>query len=318
MTANGRMPEWVSFICSEIAYGFDDLDDLNRVIPVTALRRAAIPFPAAFLAAKAHQSYRRRGGAKSATLPDFFIGAHALVDRLTIVTRDARRYAQAFPSVRLLSPEGAGPQVGCPEWTLALVPGVIPLSLAKAALALATHIGHVTARRFTHRYDSFRVGRISQGRPRVDTEAFCCEHRVLVGPKKYEVPTVGVRLVRDEFVHGSGVIFTARVFVAIGHDYDLHRSGPGVFRETGESLSERSHRHSNGVVESRAPAGIKGNDDIGCRRHRIHVLDLVIEDHYVDSKQAGLGSLLSDQLLQAADHVISDVRHGSRAVDDEE
>jgi len=108
MTANGRMPEWVSFICSEIAYGFDDLDDLNRVIPVTALRRAAIPFPAAFLAAKAHQSYRRRGGAKSATLPDFFIGAHALVDRLTIVTRDARRYAQAFPSVRLLSPLGSG------------------------------------------------------------------------------------------------------------------------------------------------------------------------------------------------------------------
>lgn len=65
---------------------------------------ASVPLGGAFLAAKAHESYRRRGGPRVATLPVFLIGAHAVVDGLTIVTRDARRHRQAFPDVRLVTP----------------------------------------------------------------------------------------------------------------------------------------------------------------------------------------------------------------------
>ncbi len=91
-------------IYAEIAAGFADLRQLDEFVPPSSFKRSAIPYPAAYLAGRAHQGYRRRGGVRAATLPDFFIGAHALVEGLTIVTRDARRYRDAFPQVRVVAP----------------------------------------------------------------------------------------------------------------------------------------------------------------------------------------------------------------------
>lgn len=92
-------------VFSEVAVGFDDLEELDARIPAAILRRTPLPFGAAFLAAKAHQAYRRRGGTRLATLPDFYIGAHAVVDGLTLVTRDPRRYRASYPTIRLITPE---------------------------------------------------------------------------------------------------------------------------------------------------------------------------------------------------------------------
>jgi predicted nucleic acid-binding protein len=66
--------------------------------------RASLPWEAAFLAAKAFVRHRRRGGTKTGALPDFFIGAHAAVAGLTLLTRDARRYRTHFPKLRLIAP----------------------------------------------------------------------------------------------------------------------------------------------------------------------------------------------------------------------
>ncbi len=38
-------------------------------------------------------------------LPDFFIGAHAETDGLTLFTRDVARYRTYFPSVKLIAPK---------------------------------------------------------------------------------------------------------------------------------------------------------------------------------------------------------------------
>ena len=63
-----------------------------------------VPREALFLASKAHLAYRRRGGSRTTGLPDFFIGAHAQVLGIAILTRDQGRYKTYFPSVPLICP----------------------------------------------------------------------------------------------------------------------------------------------------------------------------------------------------------------------
>ena len=75
----------------------EKLDDLGIIV-------TSIPRQAAFLAGKAYAQYRRQGGTKGNVLPDFFIGAHATILGCPLLTRDTRRYAAYFPSVRLIAP----------------------------------------------------------------------------------------------------------------------------------------------------------------------------------------------------------------------
>ena len=69
---------------------------------------APIPQSALFLAGKAFMRYRSAGGIRTGVLPDFFIGAHADVERLPLLTRDARRYRHLFPTAALIAPENEG------------------------------------------------------------------------------------------------------------------------------------------------------------------------------------------------------------------
>jgi len=74
---------------------------LARLNPV----REALPFTAAYQAGLAHQRYRRAGGQRERTLPDFLIGAHASVRSHRLLTRDAARYRTYFPALDIISPE---------------------------------------------------------------------------------------------------------------------------------------------------------------------------------------------------------------------
>jgi predicted nucleic acid-binding protein len=91
-------------IFAELSVRYDEMEALDRVLPDTYFTRAALPWEAAFLAAKAFSRYKRRGGAKSSPLPDFLIGAHAAVTGMTLLTRDARRYRTYFPKLKILAP----------------------------------------------------------------------------------------------------------------------------------------------------------------------------------------------------------------------
>jgi hypothetical protein len=92
-------------IYAEVSIGFDRMEDLDAALPENLIERRPIPLEAAFLAGKCFVKYRGRGGQKRSTLPDFFIGAHAAVEKMTLVTRDASRYRTYFPRLRLISPE---------------------------------------------------------------------------------------------------------------------------------------------------------------------------------------------------------------------
>jgi hypothetical protein len=91
-------------IFAEVSIRFGRIEDLDAALPATDLERLPLPFEAAFLAGKAFLRYRRRGGARSAPLPDFFIGAHAAVSGLRLLTRDPRRYRSYFPRLSLIAP----------------------------------------------------------------------------------------------------------------------------------------------------------------------------------------------------------------------
>lgn len=91
-------------IYTELCYQAGAIDDVEATMESLGLLYREIPKEALFLAAQAYKAYRRQGGTKTAPLADFFIGAHAQAEGLTLLTRDQARYRTYFPSVRLIYP----------------------------------------------------------------------------------------------------------------------------------------------------------------------------------------------------------------------
>jgi predicted nucleic acid-binding protein len=92
-------------IYAEVSIRFTAIEALEDALPPQDYRREPLPWTAAFLAGKVFLDYRRNKGTSATTLPDFFIGAHAAVARLDLLTRDVRRYRTYFPTVSLITPE---------------------------------------------------------------------------------------------------------------------------------------------------------------------------------------------------------------------
>jgi predicted nucleic acid-binding protein len=93
-----------AIVYAELSLAFERLEELDDAVMRLGLKLLEIPRPALFLAGRAFLTYRKVGGTRSNVLPDFFIGAHAAVAGVAILTRDARRYANYFPAVKLLLP----------------------------------------------------------------------------------------------------------------------------------------------------------------------------------------------------------------------
>jgi hypothetical protein len=87
-----------------LAYRFTDEETLVTQLTDARVRRIPLPPGAAWPAAQAFAAYRQRGGQRTAPLPDFFIGAHALVEDWPILTRNPTRYRTYFPMVKLIAP----------------------------------------------------------------------------------------------------------------------------------------------------------------------------------------------------------------------
>ena len=92
-------------IYAELSVRFARIEDLEAMLEESGIVVRAIPRAALFLAGKAFQRYRALGGQRRGVLPDFFIGAHAAVAGLALLTRDTGRYRGYFPSVDLIVPE---------------------------------------------------------------------------------------------------------------------------------------------------------------------------------------------------------------------
>jgi hypothetical protein len=91
-------------IYAEVSVAYSRVEDVEEALPEHYFHRLHLPREAAFLAGQVFKDYRKRGGKRTGTLPDFFIGAHAAVSGMTLLTRDARRYRQYFPKLSIISP----------------------------------------------------------------------------------------------------------------------------------------------------------------------------------------------------------------------
>lgn len=90
-------------IFAEVSVHYSRIEDVDHALP-PVLRRDSLPYEASFLAGKAFREYRRRGGLRRSPLPDFFIGAHALVAGYTLLTRDPARFRTYFTALRIIAP----------------------------------------------------------------------------------------------------------------------------------------------------------------------------------------------------------------------
>jgi predicted nucleic acid-binding protein len=91
-------------VYAEVSVGFDRIEALDTALPAGVFTRLPLPWPAAFLAGRCFVAYRRAGGERRSPLPDFYIGAHAAVEGLRLLTRDARRYRTYLPRLELIAP----------------------------------------------------------------------------------------------------------------------------------------------------------------------------------------------------------------------
>ncbi len=91
-------------VYAELSVRYDRVEILETFLDAAGLTMAPMPRAALFLAGKVFKQYRRSGGSRTGVLPDFFIGAHAAVSELPLLTRDVGRYRTYFPTLKVIAP----------------------------------------------------------------------------------------------------------------------------------------------------------------------------------------------------------------------
>ena len=94
-----------SIVYTEVSIGFNKIEEVEKAILELGIKVLEIPREALFLTGKTFLKYRKNKGTKNSPLPDFFIGAHASIEKFNLITRDTNKYKTYFPQVNLIHPE---------------------------------------------------------------------------------------------------------------------------------------------------------------------------------------------------------------------
>jgi len=96
-------------VYAEFSIGYARVEEADHVLSDAGIDLIEMPRAALFLAGKVFRRYRAQGGSRTGVLPDFFIGAHAAVARLPLLTRDPRPYRTYFAGITLIAPDETEP-----------------------------------------------------------------------------------------------------------------------------------------------------------------------------------------------------------------
>lgn len=92
-------------IYAEFSLRYENPRQVDAALPPDEFRREGLPWAAAFAASRAFRFYRSRGGRREQVLPDFLIGAHAVIRGYTLLTRDVAGYRAYFPTLNIIAPD---------------------------------------------------------------------------------------------------------------------------------------------------------------------------------------------------------------------
>jgi len=94
-----------SIVYTEVSIGFNKIEEVETAISQLGIKVLEIPREALFLTGKVFLKYRKNKGTKNLPLPDFFIGAHAIVSKFDLITRDSIKYKTYFPQLKIIHPD---------------------------------------------------------------------------------------------------------------------------------------------------------------------------------------------------------------------
>lgn len=100
-------------VVSEITAGLGHGSDIMDVVEEMGMRYLPVERKAAVRAGEMQRRYKQRlrtlgqGGAGQRTVPDFIVGAHALLQCSALITRDASFFRDYFKGLKVIVPKAA-------------------------------------------------------------------------------------------------------------------------------------------------------------------------------------------------------------------
>ena len=94
-------------VVAEVCSSLRDGDQSMQVLEDMGIRFSEVERKSAIRAGEMQRRYRSRGGTRLRTVPDFIVGAHALLQCSALITRDAGFFRDYFKGLKVIVPKSA-------------------------------------------------------------------------------------------------------------------------------------------------------------------------------------------------------------------
>jgi predicted nucleic acid-binding protein len=94
-------------VVAEICSSLRDGDQSMQALEDMGISFGEVECKSAIRAGEMQRRYRARGGARQRTVPDFIVGAHALLQCNALITRDAGFFRDYFKGLKVIVPKTA-------------------------------------------------------------------------------------------------------------------------------------------------------------------------------------------------------------------